>query len=126
MTTAVMFVGVGLIFVAVLTALVALALSSKEESGVNRSMAVLEALTSAPKEMKQELDAPFTDRVLTPLLASAQGIGRRMTPADASDTDTDTGTDDTPTAPDAADADDAPETDTQAEDENDGRSRTHD
>jgi tight adherence protein C len=48
-------------------------------------MAVLEALTSAPKEMKQELDAPFKERVLLPLLARAQGLGRRLTPADANE-----------------------------------------
>jgi tight adherence protein C len=35
--------------------------------------------------MKAELDAPFTDRVLFPLLARVQGVGRRMTPADASE-----------------------------------------
>ena len=35
--------------------------------------------------MKKELDAPFADRVLFPLLARAQGLGRRLTPADAND-----------------------------------------
>jgi tight adherence protein C len=63
----------------------ALALSPRSETGVNRSMAVIEALTSAPKEMKKELDAPFSDRVLVPLLESVQGLGRRMTPADANE-----------------------------------------
>jgi tight adherence protein C len=48
-------------------------------------MAVLEALTAAPQEMKQELDAPFADRVLVPLLGRAQGLGRRLTPEDASE-----------------------------------------
>lgn len=85
MSTVVMIVGIGLIFAAVLIGLAALALSDKGDTGVNRSMAVLEALTSAPTEMKKELDAPFSERVLVPLLASAQGIGRRMTPADASE-----------------------------------------
>lgn len=85
MTNVVMIVGLVLIFGAVLIVLAALALSPRGEGGVNRSMAVLEALTSAPKEMKGELDAPFADRVLTPLLVRAQGLGRRMTPADASE-----------------------------------------
>jgi segregation and condensation protein B len=49
------------------------------------------------------------------------------TPGDASDTGADSDeAHDTPTAPDADDADDAPETETQAEDDNDGRSKTHD
>jgi tight adherence protein C len=85
MNTVTMLVGIGLIFAAILIVLAALALAPRGESGVNRSMAVLEALTAAPKEMKSELDAPFSDRVLLPLLASAQGIGRRLTPADANE-----------------------------------------
>lgn len=85
MTTAVMFAGIGMIFVALVVVIAALALSPRGEVGVNRSMAVLEALTSAPKEMKQELDAPFKERVLLPLLARAQGLGRRLTPADANE-----------------------------------------
>ncbi|HEX2893528.1 MAG TPA: type II secretion system F family protein [Marmoricola sp.] len=85
MASAVMLAGIGLIFVALATAIAALALSPRGEVGVNRSMAVLEALTSAPKEMKEELDVPFSERVLMPLLARAQGIGRRLTPADANE-----------------------------------------
>jgi tight adherence protein C len=85
MSAGVMIAGIALIFVALVVVIAALALSPRSETGVNRSMAVLEALTSAPKEMKQELDAPFADRVLLPLLASAQGLGRRLTPADANE-----------------------------------------
>ena len=57
----------------------------KEQQGVGRSIAVLEALTAAPEEMKGELDSSFTDRVLFPLLARTQSLGRRMTPEDASE-----------------------------------------
>src|SRR5689334_24466474 len=85
MSAGVMIAGVALIFVALVVVIAALALSPRSDVGVNRSMAVLEALTSAPKEMKQELEAPFADRVLLPLLASAQGLGRRLTPADANE-----------------------------------------
>jgi tight adherence protein C len=85
MTSTVMFAGIGLIFVALVVLIAALALSPRGEVGVNRSMAVLEALTAAPKEMKAELDAPFNERVLLPLLARAQGLGRKLTPADAND-----------------------------------------
>jgi tight adherence protein C len=35
--------------------------------------------------MTGEIDAPFADRVLLPLLARAQGLGRRLSPADAND-----------------------------------------
>lgn len=85
MSSAVVLVGIGLIFAAILITLAALALSPRGESGVNRSIAVLEALTAAPKEMKSELDAPFADRVLTPLLGRMQGLGRKLTPADANE-----------------------------------------
>lgn len=85
MTTAVMVAGIALIFVALVVLIAALALSPRGDIGVNRSMAVLEALTAAPKEMKEELDAPFSERVLVPLLARAQGLGRRLTPADANE-----------------------------------------
>jgi tight adherence protein C len=57
----------------------------KEREGVGRSIAVLEALTAAPDEMKGELDSTFTDRVLFPLLARTQSLGRRLTPEDASE-----------------------------------------
>ena len=85
MSTGVMIAGVAMIFVALVTLIAALALSPRGEVGVNRSMAVLEALTSAPQEMKKEIDAPFNERVLLPLLARAQGLGRRLTPADANE-----------------------------------------
>jgi tight adherence protein C len=58
---------------------------TKERAGVGRSIAVLEALTAAPEEMQRELDANFTDRVLFPLLARTQSLGRRLTPEDASE-----------------------------------------
>lgn len=79
----VVLAGIGLIFLALLMVIVALALSPRGETGVNRSLAVIEALTAAPAEMTQELDPPFADRVLLPLLARAQGLGRKLTPADA-------------------------------------------
>lgn len=77
--------GIALIFGALVIGIATLALSPREDLGVNRSLEVLEALTSAPKEMAAEIDAPFSDRVLLPLLARAQGLGRRLTPADAND-----------------------------------------
>ena len=48
-----------------------------------RSLAVLEAMTNAPKELSQELDQPFSDRVLNPLLERLTGLGRRLSGADS-------------------------------------------
>ena len=85
MTTVIMVMGIGLIFTALFLVLASVGGLTQEQSGVNRSLAVLDAITQAPEEMKAELDQPFTDRVLFPLLNRAQGIGRRLTPADAND-----------------------------------------
>lgn len=81
----IMPLGFVLIFVALFLLFAAVGGLTQERAGVNRSIAVLEALTAAPDEMKAELDSTFSDRVLFPLLARTQRIGRRLTPEDASD-----------------------------------------
>lgn len=85
MGSGMMILGIGLIFVALVVAIGVMALAPRSDLGVNRSIAVIEAMTSAPEELTKELDAPFSERVLLPLLARAQGIGRRLTPADSND-----------------------------------------
>ena len=81
----VVIVGFALIFLALLLVFGFVGGIFKEQSGVNRSIAVLEALTSAPDEMKGELEQSFSERVLFPLLARSQRLGRRLTPEDASE-----------------------------------------
>ncbi|WP_445255886.1 type II secretion system F family protein [Nocardioides aurantiacus] len=83
MTTLVLAGGIGLIFLSLFLVLGAVGGLTKEASGVSRSLEVLEAITSVPDEMRAEQDASFAERVLLPLLARTQGIGRRMSPADA-------------------------------------------
>ena len=85
LTTMVMVGGISMIFVALFLLLASIGGVNKEQTGVNRSLSVLNALTTAPEEMKKELDAPFADRVLFPLLSRTQGLGRKLTPADAND-----------------------------------------
>lgn len=51
--------------------------------GVDRSVAYLEALGSAPEEMTDELEPPFAERVLAPLRARALALGRRLSGADS-------------------------------------------
>jgi tight adherence protein C len=75
----------GMIFLALFLVFAAVGGLTKERAGVGRSIAVLEALTSAPDEMKGELDSSFTERVLFPLLSRTQSMGRRLTPEDASE-----------------------------------------
>lgn len=51
-------------------------------TGVGRSLAVLEAMTNAPAELRQDADRPFSERVAGPLRARAARIGRRLVGAD--------------------------------------------
>lgn len=83
MTTLVLVAGIGLIFLSLFLVLGAVGGLTKEATGVGRSLQVLEAMTSVPDDMKSEGDRPFSERVLLPLLARTQGLGRRMSPADA-------------------------------------------
>ncbi len=56
--------------------------SDAEASGINKSLAVLEAMSLAPNELTQDLEKPFADRVLDPLLKRFLGLGRRLSGAD--------------------------------------------
>lgn len=81
--TLLLVAGIACVFVALLLGLVAAGALTRETPGVNRSLAVLEALTSAPETLRtQELDRSFSDRVVEPLLGRALATGRRLTPAD--------------------------------------------
>ncbi len=81
----VVMIAFGMIFLSLLLVFGAVGGIFKEQAGVNRSLVVLEALTSAPEEMKAELEASFSERVLFPLLSKTQSMGHRLTPEDASE-----------------------------------------
>ncbi len=85
MSALVMVLGIAMIFGALFLVLASVGGLTEERTGVNRSLAVLDAITTAPPEMRTELEAGFTDRVLFPLLARAQGLGHRLTPSDANE-----------------------------------------
>ena len=53
----VILIGFGMIFVALFLVFAAIGGLTRERGGVNRSIAVLEAITAAPEEMTRELDA---------------------------------------------------------------------
>ena len=82
----VMFLLLGVILVGTAVTLLAFGLKpATTDLELNRSLAVLEAMTSAPKELTADLDRPFSERVLEPLQARALGLGRRITGADAAE-----------------------------------------
>ena len=85
MSVMLLLVGVVCIFGGMFVAFAAIGGLTQEVPGVNRSLSVLEALTNAPEQMRNELDLPFADRVLSPLLGRVQGLTRRLTPSDAGD-----------------------------------------
>ena len=62
--------------------LLAMAIAKPQPQGMHRSLAVLEAMSSAPSELTADLDQPFAARVLAPLQGRALAVGRRFTGAD--------------------------------------------
>ena len=77
--------GIAGIFLGLFLALTAVGVLGDEKHGVNRSLAVLEAFSAAPSEMRTELEPSFEDRVLAPLLDRTLSLGRKLTPADHAD-----------------------------------------
>jgi tight adherence protein C len=77
-----LLLGALLIFGALFLVLAAIGGLSPERTGVSRSLAVLQAMSQAPDELKTELDRPFGERVLEPLYLRLQKIGGRLTGAD--------------------------------------------
>ena len=52
-------------------------------SGVDRSVALVQALTNAPKELTKEYDESFAERILAPFQGRASHLARRLTGSDA-------------------------------------------
>ena len=81
----ILVLGAALVFLALFIVFAAIGGLQSETRGVNRTLAVLEAMTSAPTEMTKELDKSFGERVLEPLYERITRLGRRITGADAAD-----------------------------------------
>lgn len=76
----------GLLLVVAAIVLVASATTSDAEaSGVGKSLAVLQAMTNAPKALTDEVDRPFSERVWEPLQARTLSLGRRLSGADSAE-----------------------------------------
>src|SRR3954451_5455743 len=52
-------------------------------SGVDRSVALVQALTNAPRELTKEYDESFADRIMAPLQGRASKVARRLSGSDA-------------------------------------------
>ena len=75
--------GIVMVFLAI--ALLGMAIAKPQPQGINRSLAVLEAMSSAPSELTADLNRPFSERVLDPLMGKATGLGKRLTGADTAE-----------------------------------------
>lgn len=74
-------VGLAAIFCAVVIVLATIGVLTGEREQVGRSLAAVQAFQAAPPSMRAELDRPFGDRVIKPLISGSTGLGRRLTPA---------------------------------------------
>lgn len=76
----------GVLLVAAALALLAIVLnSSAPETGVGKSLAVLEAMSTNQNDLIQEAERPFSERVMAPLQARALALGRRLVGADTAE-----------------------------------------
>ena len=84
-TTVFLLIGVAALFAGIFLSLAAISVFTNEAHGVARSLSVIDAFSTAPQALKQELEPSFEDRVLNPLLNKVTGLGRRLTPSDYSE-----------------------------------------
>jgi tight adherence protein C len=76
---AVLFVGLAAAF-----ALVG-GLTAERPSAAGRSLEAIEALTTAPRALHEQITPPFSDRVVQPIFNGFAGLGRRLTPENQRD-----------------------------------------
>jgi tight adherence protein C len=74
--------GLGAIFAAIALALATVGAITAERRAVGRSLAAVQAIQTAPVQMRNELDRPFGERVVTPFMQRMTDLGRRFTPTD--------------------------------------------
>jgi tight adherence protein C len=77
--------GIAGIFLGIFLALTAVGVLGNERTGVSKSLAVLEAFSAAPSELRSDVEPSFEDRVIAPLLERTLALGRKLTPADHAD-----------------------------------------
>jgi tight adherence protein C len=83
--TLLLILGGVLVLVAILLVSAAVGTSADGQavSGVDRSVALVQALSTAPTELRKEFDEPFADRIMAPLQERASRLARRLSGSDA-------------------------------------------
>jgi tight adherence protein C len=73
--------GLAAIFVGLLSLMVVVLISGSQHRAVTRSLEAMDSFRAAPRPVReQELELPFSERVLGPLSQRFVGAGRRLTP----------------------------------------------
>ena len=82
--TATLFLALGglLLFTALALSLSLIGVVTAERRGVGRSLSAIQALDQAPAVLKEELERPFSERVIAPLGERLVGVGRKIVRAD--------------------------------------------
>lgn len=80
-----LLLGLGALFVGVVIALGAIGALTVERQQVGRSLAAIEAIQTAPSALRKEIDRPFADRAVLPLLDALTRTGRRITGQDTTE-----------------------------------------
>jgi tight adherence protein C len=76
----------GVLLVAAAIGLLSMALREEpDQRGVARSLALVEASSTAPRALVEEAQPPFRERALDPMLDWFRGLGRRVAGTDAPD-----------------------------------------
>ena len=74
--------GIIAIFAAIVGLVMALGATASDRQQVNRSLAALDALSPRRDDVRRELDRPFVERVLGPLLRRLSRFGGQLSPRD--------------------------------------------
>lgn len=80
-----LLLGLGAVFLAIVILLTTIGTITSERQAVNRSLAAVRAMDSAPDQMRAELNKPFGDRVVSPAMGRLTGVGHRFTAGDQTD-----------------------------------------
>lgn len=83
--TLTLLLGCVLVFLAVALALSIVGVATAERRGVARSLEAVNALDRAPQEVLEELERPFSERVIAPLGDRLVTVGRRITRAETAE-----------------------------------------
>jgi tight adherence protein C len=74
--------GLGALFLGVVVALLAMVSSASDRQQVSRSLAAIEAIQPSRERIRREIDRPFNDRVLAPLVTRLSRLGRAFSRRD--------------------------------------------